>query len=96
VIIVGLLVIALPSLILFSRGGKSRDAARRELEKRSMPFTEREFANHIRHRDLEVIKLYLAAGINPDARDEEGATVLMQAVQAGDESLKLCSEMAPT
>gem|GEM_PF-1325273 len=83
-IIVGLFVIVLPSLILFSRCGKSRDAARRELESRSIAFTEAEFVNRLRHRDLEITKLFLAAGINPDARDEEGATVLMQAVQAGD------------
>jgi hypothetical protein len=82
-IILGLLAVALTSLILVARSGKSRDAARRELEIKSIPYTEQELVNRVRHRDLEITKLFLAAGINPDARDEEGATVL-QAVQAGD------------
>jgi len=83
-IIVGLSVIVLPLLILFSRCGKSRDAARSELKAKAIPYTEQEFVKRVRQRDLETTKLFLAAGISPDARDEEGATVLMQAVQAGD------------
>lgn len=83
-IILGLLAVALTSLILVARSGKSRDEARRELESKSIPYTEQEFVNRARHRDLEITKLFLAAGINPDAKDEEGFTVLMQAVQAGD------------
>ncbi len=83
-IVMGLLVVAATSLVFLARCGKSRDAARRELESKAVPYTEQEFVNRVRRRDLETVKLFLAAGINPDARDEEGSTVLMQAVQAGD------------
>jgi ankyrin repeat protein len=86
-IIMGLLLVALTSLILLARCGKSREAARRELERKAIPYTEQEFVNRVRRRDLEITGLFLAAGMNPDAKDEEGSTVLMDAVLAGDSGI---------
>ena len=83
-IIAGLVVVALVPLVLFARCGKSRDTARAELDSKRIPFTDQEFANRVRQHDLETVKLFLAAGINPDARNAEGATILMEVVQAGD------------
>lgn len=83
-IIAGLLLIVVAPMLLLQRCSVSRDAAWRELETKGIAFTEPEFVNRVRQRDLETVKLFLAAGINPDAKDEEGTTFLMLAVLAGD------------
>ncbi len=83
-LIVGLLVLVLTPVILFQKCGRNREAARRQLEGKSIAFTEEEFVKRVQHRDFENVKLFLAAGINPNARTAEGATVLMDAVVAND------------
>jgi predicted component of type VI protein secretion system len=78
-----LLVVTIP-LVLIARCGKPRETARRELEARAIPYTEQEFVNRVRRSDVEVVKLFLSAGINPNVRSPQGSTVLMDSVTMND------------
>lgn len=55
------------------------EEARRELEKRNVPFTEEEFIERARRGNAAVVRLFLAAGMNVDARGRSGQTALMAA-----------------
>ncbi len=51
----------------------------RELEKRGVAFTAEEFIERARRGNAHVVRLFLAAGMNVDARDGSGQTALMAA-----------------
>ncbi|HEY0378629.1 MAG TPA: ankyrin repeat domain-containing protein [Pyrinomonadaceae bacterium] len=53
------------------------EEARRELEKRNISYTEEEFIERARRGNASAVRLFLAAGMNVDARDREGRTALM-------------------
>jgi hypothetical protein len=53
--------------------------ARRELERRKVKFDEEEFVERARFGNREVVKLFLAAGMDADARNRRGQTALMTA-----------------
>ncbi len=57
----------------------AQEEARRELEKQKVPFTEEEFIERARRGNAAVVRLFLAAGMNVDARDSNGQTALMAA-----------------
>lgn len=81
-LILGLGLLIVGPLLFVARCGKSRDAARRELEQKGTPFTEAAFLESAKHGEVNTVKLFLAAGMNPDTRTENGDTVLMNAIGA--------------
>ncbi len=52
------------------------DTARQELALRGISFNEREFLDVVRDGRVGMVKLFLTAGMNPNARDEQGETAL--------------------
>ena len=78
----GLVLLLAVPLILVARCGKPREAARRELEQKGTPFTEAAFLESAKHGEVDTVKLFLAAGMNPDTRTDGGDTVLMNAIGA--------------
>ena len=82
VLIIGLALLLLSPLLFITRCGKSRAAARSELEQKGIPYTEAAFLESAKHGEVNVVRLFLAAGMNPDAKSENGDTVLMNAIGA--------------
>lgn len=81
-LITGLVLLVMGPVVFVARWGKSRDAARRELEQKGIPYSEVAFFESARHGEADTVKLFLVAGMNPDARNEKGDTVLMNALGA--------------
>lgn len=57
----------------------TEEEARRELEKRKLKYTEDEFVERARMGNRDAVKLFLAAGMNADARNKGGQTALIAA-----------------
>lgn len=87
-IVVGTVVIALSTftdatkhlLDLFKR--QSQESARLELNNLSWGYTQQAFVERARQGDVRAVKLYLAAGMDPDANDRIGETALTRAAAA--------------
>lgn len=61
----------------------SPETARRELALRGLEFNEREFILTVRDGKPGLVKLFLIAGMDPNARDERGEAALCIAVREG-------------
>ena len=85
--ILGLILVVTIPLFIFTKCGRSRQAARRDLEEKGIPFTEEAFLERVNHGEIDLVRLFLAAGINPDARDQKGDTALMIAIAANSEGV---------
>lgn len=83
--ILGLILVVTIPLFIFTKCGRSRQVALRDLEQQGIPFTEEAFLERVNHGEIDLVKLFLAAGINPDARDQNGDTALMIAIAANGE-----------
>ena len=83
----GLLLVVTIPLLIFTKCGRSRQVALRELEQQGIPFTEGAFLERVNHGEIDLVRLFLAAGINPDARDQKGDTALMIAIAANGEAV---------
>jgi hypothetical protein len=55
------------------------EEARREIERRKLPYTEEEFVERAHMGNKTVVKLFLDAGMAVDARDKRGQTALITA-----------------
>jgi hypothetical protein len=62
------------------RAQVSPETARRELALRGINFKEKEFVMHAGNGDAWAVRLFLAAGMSPDVKDERGATPLTAAM----------------
>jgi len=62
-------------------------AARARLEHQRLPFTEATFTKVVEDGDTGAVDLFLAGGINPDARDATGRTALVNAAARGSDSI---------
>lgn len=88
-IVLGTIVIALSTFTdaakrLFSIVAKqSPEAARSELAGLSLQYTPDAFVQSADNGDLNAVKLFLRAGMDPGATDDEGSTALMQAAWKG-------------
>jgi len=60
--------------------GQGPEAARLELSNLSVPYTRDAFIQSAKEGQLRVVKLFLAAGMDPNAKDAEGQTALMYAI----------------
>lgn len=83
--ILGLLLIVTIPLFLFTKCGRSRQAARQDLEQKGILFTQEAFLERVNHGEVDIVKLFLVAGINPDERDRNGDTALMIAIATNSE-----------
>ena len=64
--------------------GEELSAARAELDRRGIPYTERTFLNAALAGDLAVVKLFVEAGMPVYTADDNGWTVLHWAAFGGD------------
>ena len=71
------LIIALPAY------SQTSDDALKELQELGIRYTPELFTYHAGKGDLAVVKLFLAAGMDPDIKDALGKTALMQAARKG-------------
>lgn len=62
---------------------KSPEDARRELGQMNVQYTQEAFVEAAKNGDTLAVELFLAAGMSPDARDEDGQTALRWAVAKG-------------
>jgi ankyrin repeat protein len=77
------LVITLLIPLLVSLAACEKNPAREELARMNLKFGKREFFKRVEQSDRAVVDLFLKAGMNPDARDEDGKTALMNAAHKG-------------
>ena len=75
-----ILLVTLAFLISFTGCGRSPEDARTALEQMNIPYTPDAFINSTVQGDTPAVKLFLAAGMKPDTKDERGFTALMLAV----------------
>lgn len=54
--------------------------AREWLKGKNVPYTAKEFVRHAGQGDLQVVTLFLDAGMDPDAKDENGRTTMQAAI----------------
>jgi len=59
---------------------QSPETARRELSDLAVEYTRQAFAHSAKQGDIRAVKLFLAAGMDPNAKDDEGNTALMNAI----------------
>jgi ankyrin repeat protein len=62
--------------------------AKQELARRGLEISETAFLEQVKTGDLETVKLYLSAGMSPDAADR-GYTALLEAARRGHEEIAL-------
>lgn len=70
-----------------------KNPAREKLQQMDVRYSKKEFLKRVEQSDYDAVELFLAAGMNPDVADKEGATVLMYAAREGNlEIVKLLME----
>ena len=76
---------ALVSIVAFSllACGNPQEEARIKLGQMNVKYNEDTFVERAKDGDALVVKLFLDAGMNPNATDKEGATPLMAAARGG-------------
>lgn len=64
------------------------ESSRNKLVKRNITFNENEFLKYVgQNNDLEIVNLFLKAGINPNAKDNKGNTALINASESGNKEI---------
>lgn len=56
--------------------GLSEENARRELQKRNVRFNANAFVEHAAQGDLDIVKLFISAGMKPNVRNKDGRSAL--------------------
>ena len=80
---------ALAILALFAGCGDSAEDARRELEESGVEFTAKAFARKAREGDIRSVELFLAAGMDPNEKKEDGSTALFTLVGMSESDLEV-------
>ncbi len=80
--IFGLLLVVTIPFLFFITCGRSSQTARQDLEQKGISFTEEAFLERVTQGEIDTVKLFLVAGMNPDARGQNGDTALMIAIAA--------------
>jgi len=60
--------------------GETPERARAELAGLSVPYTPQAFVERTRKGDVQAVKLFVAAGMDPNAKDDDNNTALMNAI----------------
>ena len=85
-IAIGTVVIALSTftdgarILLGLLKGQAAESARTELNNLSAEYTPQAFVASVRQGDIRKVRLFLRAGMNPNAKDDESNTALMYAI----------------
>lgn len=74
-------------LFLLSACGTTQERARKKLQARGIQFTEQAFVDSAGKGDGDTVKLFLAAGMNPNAANTDGRPALFAAALAGNETI---------
>lgn len=75
------------SVLLLSACSTAQEGARKKLEARGIQFTEQAFVDSAGKGDGDALKLFLAAGMNPNAVNTDGRSALFAAALAGNEAI---------
>lgn len=67
--------------------GPNELAARDRLAQKNIPYSETAFRRVVEEGDTDAVELFLAAGMNPDARDSTGKTALISAASRGSNNI---------
>src|SRR4030067_541105 len=70
-------------LFVVSTCGTTPDKARMDLERRDVPYDGDAFVRKSGEGDAEAVKLFLEAGMDPNATDKNGDTALVVASRSG-------------
>jgi ankyrin repeat protein len=68
---------------------ETRDAAIQQLAQKGIKLDEESFIRAVIANDLPVVNMFLAAGMNPNAQDKDGATALVHAIDEGHRQIAL-------
>jgi ankyrin repeat protein len=74
-------------LLLLSACGTAQEGAIKKLEARGLQFTEQAFVDSAGKGDGDAVKLFLAAGMNPNSANTDGRPALFAAALAGNETI---------
>jgi ankyrin repeat protein len=74
-------------LLLFAACSTPQQSARKELDQKGFQFTEQAFFDSAGKGDVDAVKLFLAAGMNPNAANSDGKPALVAATLAGNEAI---------
>ena len=75
------------SLLFISACGTAQERARKKLEQMDIQFSDEAFVDSASKGDGDAVKLFLAAGINPNALNGDGKPALVVATLAGNEAM---------
>ena len=74
-------------LLFLSACGTAQQRAQTKLEQRGIQFTEQAFFDSASKGDSDAVKLFLAAGMNPNVLNSDGKPALVVATLAGNEAM---------
>src|SRR5713226_4459138 len=74
-------------LLFLSACSTAQERTRKKLEAKGIQFTEQAFVDSANKGDADALKLFLAAGMNPNAANSDGKTALVEAALAGRETI---------
>lgn len=80
------LVLIIP-LLLLSACSAAQESARKKLEARGIQFTDQAFVDSAGKDDSDAVKLFLAAGMNPNTTNNDGRPALVAAALEGRETV---------
>lgn len=80
-------VLLIVPLLLLSACGTAQERARKKLEQRGIQFTEQALVDSANKGDGDAVKLFLVAGMNPNAANADGRPALVAATLAGNETI---------
>ena len=80
------LLLVLP-LLLLSACSSRQDRAKRDLNKKGIEYSEQAFVERAKDGDADAVKLFLTAGMKPNAPNNDGRPALVEAALAGREAI---------
>ena len=76
-----------PELSVTPEAGPDELAAREKLAQKKIPYTEAAFTKAVEEGDTDAVELFLAAGMNTEAKDDAGRTALINAASRGSNNI---------
>lgn len=76
-----------PDISVTPEAGPDELAARDELARKKIPYTEAAFTKAVEEGDTGAVELFLAAGMNTEVKDGDGRTVLINAAAKGSNNI---------
>jgi len=71
-------------ILLFAGCSKSPETHKAEMERKGIPFSHEAFFKAVNEGDLELVASFIKAGIDINAKEEDGRTSLLIAAEKGD------------